>query len=33
MNPYRPWRIACFAVTLLALVGTLATIFFAIYLR
>jgi hypothetical protein len=26
MNPYQPWRIAFFAVTLLALLGTLAAI-------
>lgn len=26
MNPYRPWRIALFAATLLAIVGTVAAI-------
>jgi hypothetical protein len=31
VNPYRPWRIACFAVTLLAVLGILA-ICFAAYL-
>jgi hypothetical protein len=31
VNPYRPWRIACFAVTLLAVLGTLAAIFLVVY--
>jgi hypothetical protein len=31
VNPYRPWRIACFAVTLLVMVVILAAIALSLY--
>lgn len=31
MNPYRPWRVACFAMTLLVMLGLLGVIVMVAY--